>query len=344
MGTMTLELNNRDARFDPNNTGSPHSPNVRIFTPIRFRATENAITYDLFYGFASSWPQEYPGMKNATVTVECVDGFQLMQMFEAELTESQEVSGTRIGNLLDTMSWPAGLRDIDTGGHNVAALVAEFDSVLGEIDRTALVESGWYWIAGDGDFTFRDGNTRIQDEASSNATYTDAAAGLQYTQPLDLVPGGTDEQLWNKAVVTREGGTAQTVSDASSIGDFGERDLHLSETLHVSDGEARSLADQLIDEFKDPRASVPTLTFQPQSDTNLWAQALGRELLERVTVTKTGSGDTFSEDFHISGISHTVGLHPREWLAVFELVPVLPHTDWWILGTAQLGTATRLGY
>ena len=342
-GVATILLDNTDSRFDPINTGSPHSPNVRVFTPIRIRAVHNSITYDLYYGFATGWPQSYPEVKDSVVVLECVDGFRLMSMFEEELTESQEPAGTRIGNLLDTMSWPGGLRDLDTGNHNVAALTAEFGSVLGEIKRAELVEQGLFWVAGDGNATFRDGNTRIQDD-SIQAIFSDDGSDLGY---WDIQIDYDDEQLWNKAVVTRTDGIAQTASDATSIGDFGQRDLHLSETLHVADGEANALAEWLVDDNKDIRSRFSQLTLRPEGDpVNLWPAALGLELWEKVNVERNPTGaDTLDVDCYIEGVTHTVTLvGERSWTTTFQLSPDLGHSDWWILGTGELDADTRLGY
>ena len=342
-GVATIVLDNTDSRFDPNDTGSPHSPNVRVFTPIRIRAVHNSITYDVYRGFATGWPQTYPGFKDSVVVLNCVDGFKLMAMYEAELTESQEASGTRIGNLLDTMSWPAGWRDINTGTHTVAAITAEFGSVLDEIKGATLVEQGLFWIAGDGDATFRDGNTRIQDD-TIQAVFSDDGSDLAYS---GIQVDYDDTQLWNKAVVTRTGGTAQTASDATSIGDFGERDLHLSNTGHVADGEANALAEWLVDDNKDIRTRVSQLTIKPGGDpVNLWPAAFGLELWDKVNVERTPIGaDTLDVDCYVEGIAHTVTMvGGRRWTTTFQLSPDLGHSDWWILGTSELGTDTRLGY
>ena len=344
-GYATITLDNRDARFDPNNTGSPYSPNLKVNKRVRIRAIHNSITYDLFRGFVQGWPQRYPELSaDATVTIELVDGFRGMSQFEDELTESQETSGTRIGNLLDAMSWPAGWRDIDAGTHNIAALDEDLGSILGQIQNAELVEQGWFWIAGNGDATFRDGDTRIEDQDTSNATFGDVASSdLAFANPLEIT---TDmAHLWNDVHVTRKDGTEQSSVDSASVADYGTFDLHLSDTLHVADGEALALADWLSYQYSDPEIPrVPEITLLPQKDpTNLWPEALGREFLDRITVKKRTDGDNYNSDFHISGIMHSVEIGER-WETTFQLDPVLADNDWWILGTSELGVDTRLGY
>jgi len=344
-GEAVLTFDNSTGDFNPENTSGSYTPDVRVFTPIRIQADYNAATYDLFRGFVETWDAQFPASAKDNISVvKCIDAFRLFAMYEDELTESQEFSGTRIGNLLDTVGWPAGWRDIDTGTHNVQALSAEFDSVLNQIHRTVLVEQGLFWIAGDGNATFRDANTRIQDKTSDAATFSDDGSDTKY---VDMQLVYDDSQLWNNVVVTRTGGTEQTANDATSEGDYGTRNLHLSETLHVADGEANALAEWLLDEFKDVRVRVPELVVKPEGDgsTVFWADCLGLELLDRVNVEKKLPGDNFDGDFHVEGVSHDVSMvGQRSWTTTFQLSPVLPHDDWWILGTSELGTDTRLGY
>lgn len=78
-GTASVILDNRDGRFNPSNTAGPYSPNVRPRKQIRIRATWNATTYPLFYGYVQTWPQEYPAMgEDAVTTVTAVDALALL--------------------------------------------------------------------------------------------------------------------------------------------------------------------------------------------------------------------------------------------------------------------------
>lgn len=341
-GVATLRLSNDTADFSPWNTSGSYT--LKVLDKVNIRAVHNAVTYDLFTGYVTSWPNTWSqGGKDGVVEVTAVDGFHLLAMVEAELTESEEFSGTRIGNLLDTAGWPASWRNLDTGSHNIAALSSEFNSILGEIQRAELVEQGMFFIAGDGDATFKDGNTRIEDD-TIQATFSDDGADSGY---VNLQVDYDMTQLWNDATVTRVDGTDQNYSDATSISSYGTRDLHVSETLHVADGEALALAQWFVSENKDVRARVPSVTLRPEEDpAQLWPEALGLELLEKANVERTDvTGDSFDLDHYIEGVTHNVTMvGSRSWETTFQLSPDLQHSDWWILGTSQLGVDSRLGY
>lgn len=341
-GSATFLLDNLDGRFDPNNTAGAYSPNVKVMCPIRVQAVYNTVTYDLFRGFVEQWPQTYPATgKDAVVEVSAIDGFRLFAQYEKLWSSGAAVAaGTRIGAILDDVGWPAGWRSLDTGTHLVA-VEEEFTTALDLIERVELVEQGFFYVDGAGNAVFLDGVTRIEDQASSNATFGDGGgAELPYG---DLSIDWDDKQVWNSAYVTRAGGEEQSASDATSVSSYGRRDLHLEQTAHYSDGEAQALADWLVAEYKDIRPRLQQIVLRPQRDVDVWPQALGLDMLDRVTVTRRPpSGDTFTEDFHVVGVDHSVA--PFRWETRLQLAPVLPFTDWWVLGTSELGTDTRLGY
>ena len=344
-GQATVVFDNNDSRFTPENTSGPYSPNVRVMTPIRIQAVHNAVTYDLFRGFVEAWPLVVAVQTDNVVPAKCIDAFRLLASFEDDWTEAADRSGNRIDAILDTVGWPAGWRDIDVGQHFVLALLAgDFNTALGEIQRAELVEQGLFWIAGNGDATFRDSYTRL-DTTSISATFSDDGSDVGYA---DLQLNYDDVQMWNAATVTREGGEEQVATgSAASQGDYGKRNMHLSGTAHRTDGEARALADWIVAEYKDVRLRASRVVLKPQEDPSvIWPQALGLEFWDRVNVERTGpSSSTVDKDCFVEGVDHHVTMVGRRaWVTTFSLSPDIAHNDWWVVGTSELGTDTRLGY
>lgn len=343
-GKATVTVDNSSGDFSPWNTAGAHTGLVNVLTQIRIQAVHNSNTYGLFHGYVTSWPNTWPANgHDAVAQLECVDAFHILAMVEEELTETAELSGARIGNLLDVAGWPAAWRTLDTGKKTVRAISGEFNSVLGEIRRVTLVEDGLFYIDGSGEAIFKDGHTRIEDD-SIQATFSDDGAGLYYSEVrVDY----DDSQLWNEATVTMVGGTAQFADDATSVAQYGPRSLHLSETLHAGNGEANALAEWLVSEFGTPRARIPEILVIPEKDpANLWPAALGLDFWDKVNVERTQiTGDDFDEDCYVEGVTHNVSMvGGRLWHTTFQLSPDLNFDDWWVLGTSELGTDTRLAY
>jgi hypothetical protein len=125
---------------------------------------------------------------------------------------------------------------------------------------------------------------------------------------------------------------------------YGERSLILAETLHVADGEALALADWLRHVHATPLTRSPELVVKPEA--GFFEECLSLDFLDRVNVerTKVGGAD-FDVDCFIEGVAHEVRMvGGRSWTTTFQLSPDLPFSNWWILGTSELGTDTRLGY
>jgi hypothetical protein len=78
-GTMSLTLDNRARRFDPTFAAGPYFGNLIPGKQIRVRATWNAITYDVFTGWVTGWPQTFgTAGKDATVSIEAFDAIGWM--------------------------------------------------------------------------------------------------------------------------------------------------------------------------------------------------------------------------------------------------------------------------
>lgn len=78
--TAQLTLKNIDGRFSPHNTTGAYYPNLNPMVRIRIRATYNAVTYDIFHGYVTSWKPSWPDLRNGICEIECVDAFKLLSL------------------------------------------------------------------------------------------------------------------------------------------------------------------------------------------------------------------------------------------------------------------------
>jgi hypothetical protein len=78
-GTATVVLGNRDRRYDPNHASSPYVGNLLPMKRIRISMTYNAVTVRKFTGYVLGFPQAYDISRDATVTVQAIDGFTVLQ-------------------------------------------------------------------------------------------------------------------------------------------------------------------------------------------------------------------------------------------------------------------------
>ena len=339
-GSCTLILDNRDGRFDPNNTSSPYSPNVRIGTPVRIQATYNAVTYDLFRGHVTRWPLTYPEAgKDGIAVVDCSENMAVLNTTHITASYLVEGSDDRIVNVLDDAGWPAAARDIDAGSTDVAAVDLE-GSALDQILAAVDAEQGEFFIAKNGDATFL--NRIAFSTASSQATFNPGTS-LDYTT-VDL--SYDDDFLINHAVITAGNDETGEASDAASVTASGEHSGVDTLDLLLGEPYATNVAEWIVGKNKDMAVRVTGLTIAPQHDpADLWPEVLDRELRDLITVNVNppGSGDNLSQIVGVEGIQHDVT--PDFWQTSYTCHPLstFETQDYWILGTSDdLGTNTVL--
>ena len=338
-GTITLTLDNMNGNYDPNNTGSPHSPDITIGTPIRITATHNAIPYVIFRGHLSRVTLLYPETTYALAVWEGTDNLALINL--AQLTAevySEEAADTRIGNVLDDVSWPAGDRNLDSGVADVAAETFS-GSAWSLLTAAVEAEQGHFFIAGDGDATFL--NRVDLSGLSSQATYGPGGGELRF-QTID--PLFDDDLLTNQAEVTGATGTAQTASDATSVTDHGPHGTEITSASILHANAALNVAEWIVGRNKDVSTRIVRFSVDPQRDpANQWPEILGRELLELVTVRLDPPGaDSLDQLVAVEHINHEVTA--SDWITTFGCHPLAEFDTqtYWILDTSLLDTGTRL--
>ena len=338
-GTITLTLDNMNGNYDPNNTTSPHSPDIKIGTPIRITATHNAIPYVIFRGHLARVTLLYPDTTYARAVWEGTDNLALINL--AQLTAqvySEESTDTRLANILDDISWQAAARDIDSGVTDVAA-ITHSGTAWSLLTAAVEAEQGHFFVAADGDATFK--NRVALSGLSSQATYGPGGGELRF-QTID--PLFDDDLLTNEAEVTGATGAAQTASDATSITDHGPHGSSISSSSILNANAALNVAQWVVGRNKDVATRIVRFSVDPQRDpVNQWPELLGRELLELVTVKLDPPGaDSLNQLVAVEHINHEVTT--SDWITTFGCHPLATFDSqtYWILDTSQLDTGTRL--
>lgn len=325
-GTCTIVLKNSDGRFDPANTSGPYtSGGVTQVTPmraVRIRATWAGTTYDVWRGFLDSVDLDYPSMSPsyATATFACTDAFKVLAGYDrlaGGTVGAGEDTGARVDRILDGVGWPTGDRLVATGDTTVQATDLSGDA-LAELQLVADTELGELFVDEAGRIFFRNRHALLEDARSttSQATFGDAAGELPY---VAIEPSYDETQLVNLVQVSRAGGSTQTASDTASQLDFLTHPFTRSDLLNQSDTEVADWAGFLLYQNKDPELRFASIAVVPQRDPdNLYPQALGRAIGDRITVNRRPPGGfTNSRDVFIRGVAHEIT--PQSWRTTWQL-------------------------
>jgi hypothetical protein len=250
----------------------------------------------------------------STAVLTCADEFQILARTATvtAVTPSAELSGARVSFLLDLpeISFPA-TRDIDSGVASLGSYeIKENTNALTYLQSIAQAEQGLCFIARGGDLTFLDRTgTSFSNPVES---FSDSGIGIPY-QTLSIRYGS--EILFNKVVVTPEGGSPQTADDEASQAEFGIQTLTLSDSLLGSEAQALTLANDLIEQFAQPeyRFDAMSVILNDKSEADRVA-ILGLEIGDQIVINRTfasGSPLEVSDTYRIQSISHqiTPGAH-----------------------------------
>jgi len=348
-GTCSVRLLNRDRRFDPINEDSPYwnSTTGKSGVTPRRKVTIISDGVKLFTGRITDIDVSYePNNPNATsensyVTITASDDFVLLANTYTQnaINPTEELSGTRLTTILDLpeVNYPA-TRNIDSGtavlGGGATFAIDSNTNVLTYLQSVSTSEQGFFFVAANGDLTFTDRITASF--VSPSAYFSDTGSNIPYTS-LSVMYG--QEFLYNKVVCSIEGGTDQVANDVTSQANYGVSTLNLSGLLLVNDAAALTLAQDLLENYKEPEYRFDKLqTIYNQLSTGNQQTLTGLEVSDIVSITRsypTGTPATVTKNYSIESIRHTISPsdHKVEYgLAVADLVFAL------ILDDAVFGT------
>jgi hypothetical protein len=278
-------------------------------------------------GFADSWlPGYIKGDAYSSVALTATDGFKVLGNNTRPTGTPVgvgELSGARINRVLDSASWPATDRVIDAGQSTLQATTLEGDA-LSEAQLVSDTEVGAFYVDGQGRATFRDRYAIYRDARSntSQAIFGDDAPGVELRY-VDIQPSFDDEQLVNQALITRANSSNQQVSqDSASINQYMYHTHEASDLLMQADTVAHDYGNYIVYMSKDPEYRFDPLAINPLADpTNLFPQALGRRMGDRITVRRRppGGGSVIERDVFIAGINHDVDFRAGTWMTSWQL-------------------------
>lgn len=256
-----------------------------------------------------------------------------------------DTSGARVGRLLDAGGWPAADRNIDSGV-SVLQSADLNQTLLAALQKVEQTEDGALFATAAGlvRFIARD-NLLKTPYNTPQATFGDTGTDLEYG---DMTYEYDDTLIFNEVRVSRSGGVTQVVADPTSQTHYLRRSKEIDGLLHQSDSTSLDRAYWELTHYSSPILRITGMRLEPSAnnDATHFPQALGRELLDRVTAKRTPQnlGATIQQDVLIQGISHTVTA--MEWITDWNLSPAETQAYWiaGVAGSSEAGQTTRAGF
>ena len=338
--TGTLQFSILNVEGDWNPQGSWFGTNL-IRCPVRVSAVYASVTYYLFYGYVERW-EVIPDQERPRIDVFCSDAGKLLNRWPLTASYASELSSVRVTNVLDDVSWPAGLRDIETGLETVQASTLTDANALEHLRTVTETEFGRLFQAANGDLTF---HNRHHSSTSPFNAVQGTFGGPSGLPLVGLKIPYDDKNLWNYIQVTRAGGSTQTAQDTTSQLTYGMAALSpRTGLLMTTDAAALNQASWLLYRWKDPEMEIDSIHLRGRDSATLWAQILGREVGDRIRVIQTMvAADDIDEEVIIESVSHRITDKGAVWDTSWRGSPAR-FWEMWELETSLLDVSTILGY
>lgn len=342
-GTMSLRIIDQNGDFNPMNPASPFAGLLNPMRKVTITASYDGITYPIFAGYITSYDTTTPRDVGDVVytTIQAVDGFRLFQ--NAQITSvasatAGQTTGTRIGKILDQIGWPTGMRDIDAGQTTVQADPGTLRTSLGAMQLVTSTEYGSFYMDALGNAVFQDRALTSSSVAGTPVVFNDNGTGISYNNALWKLD---DTLIFNKASITRTGGTAQVASNQTSIDKYFLHSYQEQNLLMQTDTEALNNALAFVASRQETSIRCDAITldlYAANYDAGILA-ALDLDFFDPVTITTSQPGSSsLTKTLQVFGVSHDI--KPSNWKTTFTTLE--PIIDSFIIGTNYgiLGTNT----
>jgi hypothetical protein len=337
-GSLTLRIVDQNGDFNPQNPNSPYFGLLDPMRKVQITATYNSVTYPIFSGFITSYNTTTP--KNALdvvyTTITAVDAFRLAQNAQISTvagTSAGQLSGARINDILDEISWPVSMRDVDAGLTTLQADPGTPRTALGAMQTVTLSEYGALYVDASGSFVFQDRNVTTGSIAGTPTVFNDNGTNIGYFNAIWRLD---DTLIYNSASITRTGGTVQTAQDAASIAKYFIHSYNQQNLLMQTDAEALDYAQAYVASRKDTSIRCDAITLDLYTD-NYNAgiiAALDLDFFDPITITTNQPGSsTLTKTLQIFGVA--MAITPNTWKTTFTTLE--PIIDGFILDSAAYG-------
>ena len=337
-GTLTLRIVDQLGQFNPQNPGSPYFGLLDPMRKVAISATYNSVTYPIFSGFITSYSTTTP--KNALdvvyTTITAVDAFRLAQNAQISTVTGAtagNLSGTRINQLLDQISWPASMRDVDAGLTTLQADPGTPRTSLAAMETVTLSEYGALYVDASGSFVMQDRQVTTASIGGTPTVFNDNGTGIGY---FDAIWRLDDTLIYNEASITRTGGTTQVATDAASIAKYFIHSYNQQNLLMQTDAVALDYAQAYVASRKETSIRCDAITLDLYTD-NYNAgiiAALDLDFFDPITITTNQPGSsTLTKTLQVFGVS--MAITPGSWKTT--LTTLEPIIDGFILDSAIYG-------
>jgi len=341
-GNCTVRVLDPDSYFNPQNAASPYYGYLTPLRKIRVAATTATAEEFLFSGYVDNYKYYYPtGQEIGYVDIVCSDAFRLFQMANvATITGATagQTTGTRIGKILDQVSFPTSMRVTDTGSTTVQADPGTARTALAALKAAEFAEQGAFFMLPDGAAEFKDRADVVASLKTAPIEFNQTT-GIPYS---DLKYAFDDKLIVNQASMTRIGGTAQTSTNADSSAKYFPHGTTVTDMIPETDAQVLNIARIYVASRAETSIRIDQMTVD-LLDTDVPTDTMiGLDYFDNVKITNVQpDGSTIVKTLQVQGLAWDITPNSMK-CTVTTLEPIvegfiLNSVTSGIIGTSILG-------
>lgn len=342
-GTCVVRVIDQDGSFNPQNPASPYFGYLTPLRKIRVAATTSTTQSYLFSGYVDSYRYTYPtGQELGYVDINCSDAFRLFQMANVSTitsTTAGQTTGTRIGKILDQVSFPATMRVIDAGATTVQADPATPRTSLEALKAAEFAEQGAFFVLPSGSVEFKDRADVVGSLAPAPIEFNQTT-GIPYS---DLKYAFDDKLIVNQASMTRIGGTAQIVTNVDSSAKYFPHGTSITDMIPQTDAQVLDIARIYVATRAETTIRIDAMTVDLLDTAVPTDTMIGLDYFDNVKITNVQpDGSTIVKTLQVQGLAWDITPNSMK-CTVTTLEPIV---EGFIIGSATSGIigTSILGY
>ena len=342
-GTATVRVLDPLSYFNPQNTSSPYFGYLSPLRKVRISATTGTAEEFLFSGYVTDYKYTYPqGQETGYVDLVCTDGFRLFQMANIQsvtgATAGQD-TGTRIGKILDQVSFPSSMRTVATGLNTCVVDPGTARTSLEALKNAEFSETGAFYMDGSGTAIFKN-RTEVMSSLAASPIEFDQTSGIPYK---NLKYSFDDKLIINQATFTRVGGTAQTVSDTDSVNKYFPHGITQDNLVAETDAIVANIAKEYVATRKETTIRIDEMVVDLLDPAVPTDTMIGLDYFDNLKITNVQpDGSTIVKTLQCQGIAWDIT--PNKMTATITTLE--PIAEGFIVGSSTYGIigVSMLGY
>lgn len=333
-GTAMVRVVDQDGTWNPQNPASPYYGYLVPLRKLRIAATVGTSTHWLFSGYTTEYRYSYPvGQELGYVDIYCSDAFRLFNMAQvttvADAGAGQD-AGTRINKILDQVSWPSNMRNIDTATSLCQADPGNLRTSLNAIKNAEYSDQGSFYIQADGTARYRN-RQDVQSSIANAPIVFNQTTGIPYS---NLVFAYNDQLIINQASMTRLNGTAQLYENVTSVAKYFPHSISQENLIIDTDANALNIAATVVATRAETTIRIDAMTVD-LLDTAVPAETMiGIDYFDVLQITNVQpEGSVITKTLQCQGLAWDITPNTMK-VTITTLEPI---TDGFIIGSSERG-------